>query len=594
MKVLALALDESVTVSDFEIVFLEDGSVITGSKFFYTSDIERVIEDDSDWDDASEMVGLDSVNDELVLQSGVDSGYRISNALDLSDLDFYSKKLMVWDGSDLGGGLSINYSLHKVFNDGSDTIHAIKFSPDGTLLAATSLDNNVYVYDAIKNSLIQTISDFNIEVYGVGFSPDGALLAIGGRDNNVRVYLTSDYSLVEKLSDAADSVFSVDFSPDGALLAVGSADNNVYVYNTSDYSLVQTLTDATNFVNIVDFSPNGALLAAGSEDNNVYVYNTSDYSLVQTLTDATDAIFSMDFSPDNDRLAAGSADNNARVYSTNNWALLHVLNDANDWILDVRFDSKGKKLISSSVDTNVRSYETNDFTLIDTFELTDVVFDLGFNDLKIGMGDFFGNVAIYSIEEAFSVSNVKFYELFKAIPEPTKDNFEQDNDGWSNGSRQTSWSSDGTFSWRVFAVGGFTQSTSTSQKQIDLTNVDTIIFDVLITQNNSFVRFTAEGTTLKNFSNGTEGVFLDNVVDVSSFTGITNLGLAVQSNFGSGNNGEAFFDNIRYIKVATPPSRNDSGWREVGNKDIVPNSAGNNYVKNKVYFTKIEMRRNGF
>lgn len=510
MAFYALALNETVDVSDVEIVFLQGGSVISGSKFFYTSDLKRVVEEDSDWADAAEIVGLDIVNGELVLQSSVDSGYRISNALDLSNLDFYSKKLMVWDGSDLGGDFSINYFLDKVFNDGSATIHAIKFSPNGTRLAATSLDNNVYVYDTINNSLVQTISNSNSEAYGVGFSPDGALLAVS------------------------------------------------------------------------------------SDDNNVYVYDTSDYSLVQTLTDATSGVFSVDFSPNNDRLAVGGADNKVRVYSTINWALLHVLNDANDWILDVRFDSKGKKLISSSADTNVRSYETNDFTLIDTFEVLDVVFDLAFNDLKIGMGDFFGNVAIYSIEEVFSASNVKFYELFKARPEPNKDSFEQGDDGWSSGSRQTSWSSDGTYSWRVYAVGGLSQFTTTSEKQIDLTNIGSIVFDVNILQNNSFVRFVVDGTTLKNFSNGTEGVFLDNVVDVSSFTGINNLGLVVQSNFGGGNNGEALFDNIRYVEVVTSPGRNDSGWREVGNKDLVPNGVGNNYVKNKVYFSKIEMRRNGF
>ncbi|MGH3220910.1 MAG: trypsin-like peptidase domain-containing protein [Streptosporangiaceae bacterium] len=104
---------------------------------------------------------------------------------------------------------------------------ALAFSPDGRLLAATSLQSAqttlgcaecyVVVWDLSQHAQIATITGFTYEAYGVAFSPDGNILAAASPGE---VFLWSTIQRAKIITLPAAS--PVAFSPSGTILATSA------------------------------------------------------------------------------------------------------------------------------------------------------------------------------------------------------------------------------------------------------------------------------------------------------------------------------------------------------------------------------------
>ena len=67
-------------------------------------------------------------------------------------------------------------------------VQAMRFSPDGRLLATASADHSVCLWDGATGHLIRTLVDCDDLLYAVAFSPDSQLLAAGSWDGFVRIW----------------------------------------------------------------------------------------------------------------------------------------------------------------------------------------------------------------------------------------------------------------------------------------------------------------------------------------------------------------------------------------------------------------------
>jgi WD40 repeat protein/DNA-binding SARP family transcriptional activator len=82
-------------------------------------------------------------------------------------------------------------------------VHGVRFSHDGRLLATSSLDRTVIVWDVQSGRRAHTLQADDAWVIGLGFSPDDDLLYTGGRDRAVRTWdLAGDRRYLARLVHA--------------------------------------------------------------------------------------------------------------------------------------------------------------------------------------------------------------------------------------------------------------------------------------------------------------------------------------------------------------------------------------------------------
>jgi len=115
--------------------------------------------------------------------------------------------------------------------EGSDAaITAATFQPGSDVLATTSFDGVVRFWSAGDGTIARTIAAPDAEGWfaGIAFSPDGSLLAASSAAGTVMLYDARSGTLLAEHA-LEFSLTAVSFSPDGSLLAVGSHDNSVRI-----------------------------------------------------------------------------------------------------------------------------------------------------------------------------------------------------------------------------------------------------------------------------------------------------------------------------------------------------------------------------
>ncbi|KAG0142826.1 hypothetical protein CROQUDRAFT_673304 [Cronartium quercuum f. sp. fusiforme G11] len=246
------------------------------------------------------------------------------------------------------------------FQGHKSEIYSLAFSPDGHMLVSGSGDKTARIWDmehgtCLFHLLIEDISvtengPVDAGVTSVCVSPDGTLLAAGSLDTVVRLWDTSTGQLLDKLKGHKDSVYSVAFSPDGKFLVSGSLDKTLKLWdlstlnrnNAAGASLVKkedgengekvttdrgfdssrsstvcttTLTGHKDYVLSVAVSPDGAWIMSGSKDRGVQFWDPKTAMAQFMLQGHRNSVISIAVSEAGGLLATGSGDWNARIWS---------------------------------------------------------------------------------------------------------------------------------------------------------------------------------------------------------------------------------------------------------------------------------------
>jgi WD40 repeat protein len=226
--------------------------------------------------------------------------YDNYNPLDLSN---HSQEIQLWNIDE--GKLIRTFKGHQI------SVEAVKFSPDGKLIASGSYDKTVKIW-TIDGKLLKTLqNDFLVE--DIAFSPDGKMIVSVG-DQTIKLW-SIDGTFMKTLSGHNTTIQNVVFSPDGKTIASRDSNGFVKLWNLEgkEMKTLDTQEQTAFTPSPVVFSPDGKMIATGSKKIKLW---KSDGTLITVFDAHNTPIYDLSFSPDGKILAsAGGQEQVVKLWS---------------------------------------------------------------------------------------------------------------------------------------------------------------------------------------------------------------------------------------------------------------------------------------
>jgi WD40 repeat protein len=113
----------------------------------------------------------------------------------------------------------------------TNLIYGVKWNAND-LLASSSADNTVRLWDVQTCACLQVLSSHSAQVYQIAFHPEGSILASGSLDFSVKFWRVPEGQLLMTLIGAATS-YDLQFNRDGSAIAICGGTNLFFVPTAS-------------------------------------------------------------------------------------------------------------------------------------------------------------------------------------------------------------------------------------------------------------------------------------------------------------------------------------------------------------------------
>ncbi|KAF9975218.1 hypothetical protein BGZ73_001200 [Actinomortierella ambigua] len=165
--------------------------------------------------------------------------------------------------------------MNSVTPGPTDAISGLAFSPQADLLAASSWDNNVRIYEIQANgtSVAKSMYSHDAPALSVAWSRDGTKIASGGADKQAKMFdITTGQSQVVAQHDAP--IKEVRWV-DGPILATGSWDKTIKYWDLRQQTPVTTVALPER---LYTMDAVGMLMVAGTAERHILIYNLNNPS----------------------------------------------------------------------------------------------------------------------------------------------------------------------------------------------------------------------------------------------------------------------------------------------------------------------------
>jgi WD40 repeat protein len=220
--------------------------------------------------------------------------------VDIDPVDAMRKAVQGWRTSQTvearGALLSAPLTTYPAaFDSGVSNASTVDVSPDGSLVAIGSASGEIELWDVAKRRALDVDIAAKGRVLAVRFSPDGNLLAtsaLGPDDttgDGVRIWDVPSGQPVHRLADVNPTIGPVAWRPDGAAVAAASVDAHgtpgIGEWNPLTGNLIRWVTRGQVDVVSLAYSADGSRIALGRADGSVELWDPEKATRVSRRTE---------------------------------------------------------------------------------------------------------------------------------------------------------------------------------------------------------------------------------------------------------------------------------------------------------------------
>jgi WD40 repeat protein len=246
-------------------------------------------------------------------------------------------------------------ALQQTFEGLSSQVVALAFSCDSKYLASVTYNSCFELRDLSSGKSQQTLDIFPVSEI-TAFSPNITMVASVLRDDRILLWNIKSKAVVQEIKspscDMSVESCGLAFSPDSKLLASISTERSAQIWDVNSGTLLHTLTGHAYGIEAVAFSPDSTQLASSSSDGTVKLWNCRSGELRMSLTcSLTAAVNNVAFSPDGARLASVLSNNSTQLWDVETGVLQQTIDSSSTRHCIVVFSPDSRHLALTSYKT---------------------------------------------------------------------------------------------------------------------------------------------------------------------------------------------------------------------------------------------------
>ena len=216
------------------------------------------------------------------------------------------------------------------------------------ILATSSMDGHIRLYDLNTNELIKIIKLSPFILWSISIDPQGKNIITGAHNGKISIYNIDQGKVIETL-DTKDNGFIqvVKYSSDGKYIAASNKNGQIFLYdiNQSKFLYGNDLSSHTRPIRAIEFNHDNTMLFIGCDDHHITAIDIETGEIKQTITAHKSWVLALAFHPSGKYFASAGADQCIRIYDADTLEVLHTfekLNQSQIW--DISFSPNGKQL----------------------------------------------------------------------------------------------------------------------------------------------------------------------------------------------------------------------------------------------------------
>jgi WD40 repeat protein len=190
----------------------------------------------------------------------------------------------------------------------------VKFSPDGALLATSSHDFVISIWNVVDGSLNHRLPPHPGSIHDLAFSSDGSLLVSSSEAADLRIWNLERREIDAEHNSAPGGYRAVRYLPGDRTLAVSDITGTISLVDVDDGSIRAVLDGTKHRDGDLAVSPAGDRLAAGDDTGQVIVWSLLTGEITARLDGHTAPVRAIGFTPDGRSLVSGSDDSTVRLW----------------------------------------------------------------------------------------------------------------------------------------------------------------------------------------------------------------------------------------------------------------------------------------